>query len=247
MDRSLQFPIASTAQNPVHDQSGYEMETQLSTPRTSSLVDQILSATPFECRQLICQAEFSDVAEDEIAKLMPFLWQYALQNRDSADPSDLVAVGSAVRQYVAALDASRIDEVAVLLDSGHQSQVPLQIELEVAKMVGRKFEANPPAVRDPHVRLSERLQEIALAYLNPRILPRDQYAAVTMLAIQALAVMRSASTNAIVEPLNDSPFGWFRRQLRRRLAQTISSWQQRTIPADATRDLSLFFDRIHAD
>jgi hypothetical protein len=173
--------------------------------------------------KLICQMELLEFDEQQHQILMPLLWQYALHNRDSNEFSTIVAVGSAIRQYVAELDVSRVGDVTKLLDPGDTAGIPVEIELEVAKMVFQKFDANPPINRNPQPRLSNRLIQMIIAYLNPIDLPRERCAAATMLAIQAIAVMGGPLSHTIIEPLNEVPFEWFRKQLHRRLSQTADS------------------------
>jgi hypothetical protein len=211
------------------------------------VVEKIASTLGAARSQHICQAEFSDLSSDQTTTLMPLLWRFVLDTRDSNNPSDVVAVGSAIRQYVAALDVNYLENVAELLDPGHLAEVPLQIELEIAKMAFRKIDANPVLPGKAYPRLSNRFTEMVQTYLSPRILPRDQYAAVTMLAIQALAVMRSPWTRTLIEPLNKSPFAWFRRQLHRRLGKTADSWRQRGIKSETVDELSSFIREIRAD
>lgn len=108
-------------------------------------------------------------------------YHHAFHNRDSNEFSTIVAVGSAIRQYVAELDVSRVGEVTKLLNPGDTAGIPVEIELEVAKMVFQKFDANPPVNRNPQPGLSNRLIQMVIAYLNPIDLPRERCAAATML------------------------------------------------------------------
>ena len=65
-----------------------------------------------------------------------------------------------------------------------------------------------------------------------------------MLAIQALAVMRTPFNQMIVDTFNESPFAWFREQLHQRLSQTLTSWQQRGVDGGAVGDLLSFLGQI---
>ena len=82
-------------------------------------------------------------------------------------------------------------ELAVLLEAGHRSPLPIELEIEVAKMIYRNFEVHPPVVVDPQSELAQRLWEMVQAYVNPRILLRDKHSAAASLAIEAIVSMRS--------------------------------------------------------
>lgn len=135
-----------------------------------------------------------------------------------------MAVGSAIRTYVAYLPLDRIGTLADFLEPGHRAYVPLEIQLEAAKMTYRKFEANPPSAPEPEPGLAVRLAEMASLYLNPQLLPRDKHAAVAMNACQALAAMLSPKAKDVFKQVAGSPFGWFGQQLARRLERLSQRW-----------------------
>lgn len=174
-----------------------------------------------ERRQLIIEVEAMPFEGQERHRLTELLKAYIEEKRDSTDRDELIAVGSAIRKCVALLDSSEFGWLATLLESGHRIQPSLDAELEIAKMVFRRYSVSPPEQSDPHPQLSARLAEIASDYLRPRVFSRDRFSTVAMLAIQALLVMRSARAQTIIEQVNDLPFGWFRQQLRRRMDRTV--------------------------
>lgn len=140
---------------------------------------------------LICDAETLQFDRDQRSRLSALLWDYIRTNRDSRKTDALVAVGSAIRKYVAMLNVERIGEIAELLDAGHRAQLPLHLELEVVKMIYRKFEANPPTQPDGQRILAERLLEMAEGYATRRQILRDYHASIAALSIEAIVAMRS--------------------------------------------------------
>lgn len=182
-------------------------------------------------RQLVIEAEFLDWHDQESNELLPVLERFIRENRDSNMGDDFVAVGSGIRTYVAHCPLNRIAALVEFLEPGHRADIPLEIELEVAKMAYRKFEANPPRAPEPEPELAERLAELASLYLNPRLLPRDKNAAVAMNACQALAAMWSPKAQAVFEQVASSRFDWFRQQLVRRLGRLSQRWEVQNVPA----------------
>ncbi len=196
---------------------------------------------------LICDLELANLDQPQHAALGPLLWQYIRVHRDSNDPAVLIAAGSAIRQYIAALDVDKIGSVTEILITEGRVGVPLEIELETAKMVFRKFSANPPAVRNSEPQLAKELAARAAAYLDEHVLRRGQFAAAAMLAIQAMVTMRSDSINDILPRLHASHFSWFRGQLRRRLEKVVTAWRRRDVPEDAIADVANFINQLKAD
>ena len=137
---------------------------------------------------------------------------------------DLVAVGSAIRTCVAALNAGEaLAYSAILLDSGARSPVPATIELELVKMVVRKLSANPPKQADSFPELADRLDDIVNAYLNRRLLARERFGAITLNAILGLALLHSRRFDRVERSLLELDVPWFRRLLARRRGVSVKS------------------------
>ena len=121
----------------------------------------------------------------------------------------LVGVAAAIRKYIAIMPMDRMGELAALLETGHRSTLPIDLEIEVAKMVYRNFEVHPPIIADPQPELAQRFWEMAQAYINPRLLLRDKYSAATSLAIEAIVSMRSPLAEQACQAANTCPYRWF--------------------------------------
>ncbi len=177
-------------------------------------------------RDLVIQAEFLRFSDEQNPDLLSVLWDFINASRDSREFDDLIAVGSAIRKYVANMETANIGSIATLLEAGHAGTPPLDVELEIVKMIYRSFEANPPAKPDPELELAERVYEIARAYLEPRVLPHGKHAIVAMLAVLALVAMLSKRASEALATVNKLPpaHHWFREQLRRRLINLRERW-----------------------
>ena len=107
----------------------------------------------------------------QAAALTPLLKRFIEEYRESDVPADLVAVGSAIRNYVARAPVGEAFEAAAsLLKSQGRLKIPIELEVEVTKMVVRKLTANPPVQRDQYPELALRLEELVDAYARPRLL-----------------------------------------------------------------------------
>jgi hypothetical protein len=156
------------------------------------------------------------------------LWQYIVENRNSNDRDELVVVGAAIRKYVALMPMRRMGDLAVLLESGHRSPLPIELEIELAKMIYRNVETHPPAAPDPHPQLAQRLSEIVLAYTNPRVVLRDKHAAAASLAIEAIVAMRSPLAEPAWRAARESPYRWFAEIVSDDLDELRARWSEKS-------------------
>jgi hypothetical protein len=185
-------------------------------------------------RKTIAIAEVHAVDASESAELKPLLRTYVERFRDSKDPADLVAVGSAVRKYVALLDEDEIASIGFLLEAGHRAAVSPEIELEVAKMVLRKLSATLPEQADPYPELGERLMELARTYLNARLLPRPHLGATALNSVLGLVLLRSRYLAEVYGILSKLRLEWFKQQLARRAGKLFDDLSVR-FPAERSQ------------
>jgi hypothetical protein len=176
---------------------------------------------------LICEAELTRFDPAQRQVLMPLLWQYVLGHRNSNNRDELVATASAIRKYIAIMPMDRMGDLAALLEQGHRVPLPLELELEVAKMIYRNYEVHPPLELDPQPELASRLWEMAQAYLNPRILLRDKHSAVASLAIEAVVAMRSARAHDAWHAAVACEYRWFGEMVMDDLSELRDRWVNR--------------------
>lgn len=195
--------------------------------RADQLLRLLTNAGANPSSSLLCMVELARFEPSQHQVLLPLLWQYILDHRNSNDRSELLAVGAAIRKYIAIMPMDRMGELAVLLESGHRSPIPIEVEIEVAKMILRNFEVYPPVVADPHPELAERLWEMVQAYINPRVLLREKHAAATSLAIEAIVSMRSSLAEQAWQAAVACPYRWFAELVSDDLDDLIERWSSR--------------------
>lgn len=209
---------------------------------TSDLLARLSDVTisPQERQQLVCEAELVLFPDEERENLLAVLWRYIQNFRNSNDCSELIAVGAAIRKYVAVMPMHEMGRLAPLLESGHRAGLPLDLELEVAKMVYRNFEVHPPEHPDPHPELAARLWEMTQAYINPRFLLREKYATVVSLAIEALVAMQSEYAEDAWRSALACPYDWFREAVTDHLCELRRMW------ASGGHESVAWLDALHA-
>jgi hypothetical protein len=197
----------------------------------SQLLGQIVREAPKIPAPLICLAEVTRFDETQRAVLSLLLWRYILDHRDSGNHDELVAVGSAVRKYMAMMPIERMGEVTVLLEAPLQNRSQPGLTLEVAKMVYRNFESAPPASPDPHPQLASRLLEIARTCLKPDTFLVGNYATIASLAVEAIVAMRSQQAADAWGAALTSRHRWFAEMVSDHLEQLRKSWLDRDLGA----------------
>jgi len=173
-----------------------------------------------ERRSLILESEVLPFRGRQAAALTPLLKRFIEEYRESNVPADLVAVGSAIRNYVArATIGEAFEAAASLLKSQGRLPIPLELEVEVTKMVVRKLTANPPVQRDQYPEMALRLEELVDAYAKPRFLAREKYGAIALNALLGLVLSRSGRDADVVERMRTLDVPWFQELLARRAAR----------------------------
>ncbi len=200
---------------------------------TDELLRQLTAAGANPPCSLLCRVELARFHPSQRPVLLPLLWKYVVDHRDSNNRDELVAVGAAVRKYIAIMPMDRMGELTALLETGHRSPLPIELEIEVAKMVYRNFETHPPDVADPQPELARRFWEMVQAYINPRILLRDKHSAATSLAIEAIVSMRSPLARQAWQAAVACPYRWFAELVSDDLEELQERWSGKNSEAAA--------------
>lgn len=199
-------------------------EGELATP--DELLNELASFGVNAPVHLIYEIELTRFDANQRRRLLPLLWMYILRNRDDNRLETLTAAGAAIRKYIALMPMEDMGRLAVLLESGHKSVLPIELEIEIAKTIYRNFEVHPPREPNPHPELARPLWEMAQAYANPRLLMRDKHSAAALLAIQALVAMRSDFALNAVHLGAASPYRWFAELVADQLDRLHDRWNK---------------------
>ncbi len=192
---------------------------------------------------LIIEAEVLDFTGDQAVTLTALLRQFIDDHRESNVPSDLVAVASAIRKFVATADPGEaFDYAASLLGASGRSPLPIELELEVTKMVVRKLTANPPVSDESFPELAARLNKLANKYLNPHLLAREKHGAVALNAVLGLVLTRDRVAN-VIDRVHGLGVAWFLQLVGRRASRVKTELEQRGSD-DRYRDLLQSLDEL---
>ena len=200
----------------------------------SAILDPQAESDMPRLREMIVIAEDVSFTVAESKQLAPWFLDFAQKHRDSNDPQDVAAVWSAIRTGASMLRTDLADRLLPLLKPGHS----IETSLVTVKMVGRIFEAQPPAQIDKHPVLAEEVLQIAKSQLNGYSITISKSAAMAQLAIYALAAMASSKIYGIIEDVQRLHVAWFTQQTLRELRELDNIWANRPVPvAEPPREL----------
>lgn len=194
---------------------------------TEELIIQLSSAGEDPSCRLIFKVELTSFDALQKVVLLPLLRKYIIAHRNSNTRDELDAVGSAIRKYIAIMPMDHMGELAVLLEAGSKSPLPVDLQIEVAKMIYRNFEVHPPIVENPQPALAQQLWEMVDAYTNPRILLQDKHAAIASLAIVAIVSMRSPLAEQAWQAANECGYGWFAELVSDDIDELLDQWSNK--------------------
>lgn len=192
--------------------------------KNKGIIYTLVNGTECDRRQAIIDAEAISFVDSDHKLIVNILKNYIEQHKHSKDDNELIAVSAATRKLVALCDTDDMKWIAELLETNPSPD----IQLEICKMIFRRYSHCPPDEPDPHPELSKHLTEIATDCLNTRMLRNDRSLIISMLATQALIVMRSKSAGEIIDLVNRIPHDWFKRQLGRRMHKFLNSLLENT-------------------
>jgi hypothetical protein len=188
-------------------------------PESGTILESFDSAGPGAeaRRRLVIASETIDFRGDEARSLTAHLRRFIEEFRSSNEMGDLIAVGSAIRKFMATATADEAMDFAVeLLEPNSRAPLSLPVELELTKMIVHKLTSNPVGGRPVAPGLASHLADLAGSYLNPRLLPREKYGAIALNAVLGLAMTGDERSDAILEQVRRTDAAWFTQLVSRR-------------------------------
>ena len=203
----------------------------------AALLSKIASKTAGheERRRAVIEAEVVAFPPKQIETLNRSLRRFIEDNRNSDNPNDVVAVGSALRKYVMNMPEKELAAFHRLFDPSDTVAMPFEVELELVKTVLWKLTASPPESDDTLPELADRLMDRIETYLRPWILLRENHAAVAQDAALSLLLLRSRHVPRLLTLLQDLSMDWFTDLLVRRGRWLRHGLEARLSPQTASR------------
>lgn len=184
------------------------------------------NSTPQQQTTIIIEAEVVNFSEDEEKILAPILLDFIQKHYGTKQENISTSVCSAIRKYVAIISVDELSTISDLLNPDYE--IPIMVELEILKMLYRKFEANPPNKNSAFPDISCFVYNIANEYISAhRVLKNAKYySAATLNAVLCLVAMRDFYIDDAWVFSDESP-KWLNEHVKSRIKKLAQIWEQR--------------------
>jgi hypothetical protein len=167
------------------------------------------------------------LAPERVDEAIQLLVGFIRRHRNSKSQRVLVAVGAAIRKVLLNLPQNQIGFSAELLKVEGSLDVPIEVELEVAKMVVQRVTDDPSINATTFPELANAMFENAWQYSSAKMVNRDFYNAVAINSVVASLLMQHPESNSLVDHLRKDSTSWFRRLCRTRLTRAREALDRR--------------------
>jgi hypothetical protein len=154
------------------------------------------------------------------------LAEFVRSHRSSNDNRVIIAVGAAIRKILLNISEDDLELAADLMKPSSNLEVPVQVELEVAKMVVHRFRYRPLTPTQNLRELASLLLDNAVTYSKPNLVNREFYGAAALNSALSLVLMRHEEAASLIKHIESVSPMWFvdlvRNRLRRMAKEMIS-------------------------
>lgn len=163
-------------------------------------------------------AETTAFGNSQRPRLLAELAAFIAANRFTPDANGITAICSAVRKYAMNMDEAHFELYGGWLRPSDTKRVTSGVELELVKALCWRLTYLPVSAAVLCTGLMAALEEVCNAYLLPRWIVTNNYAAVTLNAVTAIAILQALSgdrrvISAILERVSALGIDWFSEAL----------------------------------
>ena len=155
------------------------------------LLEKLESAdtTPEARHQAVLYAEIADFTENQRVRMLNALFTFIAENRFTTDEDTITVTGSAIRKYAMNMEEARFNAYTEWLQPSTTQRVHHQVELELVKGACWRLQYVPVAGTPDIAQFRNNLRDVALDYLQPRLILDKNYAAIALCAIVAVVLL----------------------------------------------------------
>ncbi len=197
------------------------------------------SATCDELFEAVLFAEIAEFDESQTEQLLKRLFAFVDDHRLSQDDDTKTVVGAAIRKLAMNLRDEQFEQYANLFLPTETDTLSCEIELELAKAIVWRLISSPASLNRALATLEERLAELAMDYLKPRLILQKNYASVALQAAIGVSLLRGKHSQQVVQSIGSLRVGWFSDLFQRRLKRLQRQLQQKgdTVSASIATNL----------
>lgn len=165
----------------------------------------------------VIEIQSTAIPIDKLAQTVELLVAFIVKHRSTNSQKVLIAVGAAIRKVLLNIADEELGLAAELMKSAGSLEVPIEVELEVAKMVVHRFRYAPNTSSKGLSDLAELLLENAKVYSKAKLVNREYYGATALNSVLSIVLMRHNEASALIEHVEAVSADWFVELVKNRL------------------------------
>ena len=178
----------------------------------------------------IIEIQSTPIPADKLSGAIDLLVEFIKKHRGTNSQNVVVAVGAAIRKVLLNVSDEQLGLGAELMKSAGNLEVPIEVELEVAKMVVHRFRYAPNTSTVGLSELASLLLENARVYSKTNLVNRDCYNATALNSVLAIVLMRHEEAAALINHIESISPQWFVDLVKNRLRRMATEIENENLP-----------------
>jgi len=181
----------------------------------------------------IIEIQSTPIPADKLSGAIDLLVEFIKKHRGTNSQNVVVAVGAAIRKVLLNVSDEQLGLGAELMKSAGNLEVPIEVELEVAKMVVHRFRYAPNTSTVGLSELASLLLENARVYSKTNLVNRDCYNATALNSVLAIVLMRHEEAAPLINHIESISPQWFVDLVKNRLRRMATEIENENLPKAA--------------
>jgi len=181
----------------------------------------------------IIEIQSTPIPADKLSGAIDLLVEFIKKHRGTNSQNVVVAVGAAIRKVLLNVSDEQLGLGAELMKSAGNLEVPIEVELEVAKMVVHRFRYAPNRSTAGLSELASLLLDNARVYSKTNLVNRDCYNATALNSVLAIVLMRHEEAAALINHIESISPQWFVDLVKNRLRRMATEIENENLPKAA--------------
>lgn len=182
-----------------------------------NLVREDLDIPSEESLNAVLQIQTTTIPAEMRTEAIWTLAEFVRKHRSSNLQNVVVAVGAAIRKVLLNVSDDDLELATELMKPAGNLEIPVEVDLEVAKMVVHRFRYSPSTPTTNLKELVAILLDNALTYCKPNLVNRDFYGAAALNSALSVVLMRHEKVPTMIDHIEAVSPAWFIDLVKSRL------------------------------
>lgn len=178
----------------------------------------------------VIEIQSTPIPADKLSEAIDLLVEFIKKHRSTNSQKVLIAVGAAIRKVLLNVFDEQLGLGAELMKSAGSLEVPIEVELEVSKMIVHRFRYTPNTSTAGLSELATLILENARVYSKTNLVNRDFYNATALNSVLAIVLMRHKEASALLSHIESVSPQWFVDLVKNRLRRMATELENEKLP-----------------